>query len=78
MKTKLVKVDEVKIESLIKKNFSEEFMKKIYDIYSDDCMSIVEKTILFDKIFTEEFGQIILSFLLYSSNHLNIYHKFFS
>ena len=56
MKTKLVKVEEVKIESLIKKNFSEEFMRKIYDIYSDDCMSIVEKTILFDKIFTEEFG----------------------
>lgn len=56
MKTKIVKVDEVKIESLIKKNFSEEFMRKIYDIYSDDCMSIVEKTILFDKIFTEEFG----------------------
>lgn len=56
MKTKIVKVDEVKIESLIKRNFSEEFMRKIYDIYSDDCMSIVEKTILFDKIFTEEFG----------------------
>ena len=56
MKKKLVKVDEVKIESLIKKNFSREFMKKIYDIYSDDCMSIVEKTILFDKLFTEEFG----------------------
>ena len=56
MKNKIVKVDEVKIESLIKKNFSEEFMRKIYDIYSDDCMSIVEKTILFDKIFTEEFG----------------------
>lgn len=56
MKTKIVKVDEVKIESLIKKNFSEAFMRKIYDIYSDDCMSIVEKTILFDKIFTEEFG----------------------
>ena len=56
MKTKIVKVDEVKIESLIKKNFSEEFMRKIYDIYSDDCMSIVEKTILFDKLFTEEFG----------------------
>ena len=31
-------------------------MRKIYDIYSDDCMSIVEKTILFDKIFTEELG----------------------
>ena len=56
MKTKIVKVDEVKIESLIKKNFSEEFMRKIYDVYSDDCMSIVEKTILFDKLFTEEFG----------------------
>jgi hypothetical protein len=31
-------------------------MRKIYDIYMDDCMSIVEKTIRFDKIFTEEFG----------------------
>lgn len=56
MKTKLVKVDEVEVESLIKKNFTKEFMRKIYDIYSDDCMSIVEKTILFDKLFTEEFG----------------------
>ena len=56
MKTKLVKVNEVKIESLIKRNFSEEFMRKIYDVYSDDYMSIVEKTIRFDKIFTEEFG----------------------
>ena len=56
MKTKIVKVDEVKIESLIKKNFSEEFMRKIYDVYSNDYMSIVEKTIIFDKIFTEEFG----------------------
>ena len=56
MKTKIVKVDEVKIESLIKKNFSEEFMRKIYDIYSNDYISIVEKTIQFDKIFTEEFG----------------------
>ena len=56
MKTKIVKVDEVKIESLIKKNFSEEFMRKIYDIYSNDYISIVEKTIRFDKIFTEEFG----------------------
>ena len=56
MKTKVVKVGEVKIESLIKKNFSEEFMKKIYDVYSDDYMSIVEKTIIFDRIFTEEFG----------------------
>lgn len=53
---KLVKVDEVKIESLIKKNFSEEFMRKIYDVYSDDYMSIVEKTKAFDKMFTEEFG----------------------
>ena len=56
MKTKLVKVDEVKIESLIKRNFSEEFMRKIYDIYSDDYMSIVEKTIRFDEMFTKEFG----------------------
>ena len=56
MKTNLVKVNEVEVESLIKKNFTEEFMRKIYDIYSDDCMSIVEKTILFDKLFTEEFG----------------------
>ena len=56
MKKELVKVNEVEIESLIRKNFSEEFMRKIYDIYSDDCMSIVEKTIIFDKIFTEEFG----------------------
>ena len=56
MKTKIIKVDEVKIESLIKKNFSEEFMRKVYDIYSNDYISIVEKTIRFDKIFTEEFG----------------------
>ena len=56
MKTKLVKVNEVEIKSLIKKNFSNEFMKKIYDVYSDDYMSIVEKTKLFDKLFTEEFG----------------------
>ena len=56
MKTKIVKVNEVKIESLIKKNFSEEFMRKVYDIYSNDYISIVEKTIRFDKIFTEEFG----------------------
>ena len=48
MKTKLVKVNEVEIKSLIKKNFSNEFMKKIYDVYSDDYMSIVEKTKLFD------------------------------
>ena len=33
MKTKLVKVNEVEIKSLIKKNFSNEFMKKIYDVY---------------------------------------------
>ena len=57
MKTKIVKVDEVKIESLIKKNFSEEFMRKIYDIYSNDYISIVEKTIQFDKLFTDEFGE---------------------
>ena len=52
----LVKVDDVRVESLIKKNFSREFMKKIYDIYSDDCMSIVKKTLLFDEIFGQEFG----------------------
>lgn len=57
MKKKVVKVGEVKIDSLIKKNFSEEFMKKIYNIYIDDCMSIVEKTISFDKMFTDEFGE---------------------
>jgi hypothetical protein len=56
MKTKIVKVDEVKIQSLIKKNFSNEFMKKIYDIYSNDYISIVEKTIMFDDLFTKEFG----------------------
>lgn len=55
-KYKMVKKENVKIESLIKRNFSESFMKKIYDIYIDDCMSIVEKTIRFDKLFTEEFG----------------------
>lgn len=55
-KTKLVKTDEVKIDSLIKKNFSEDFMRKIYDIYSDEFMSIVKKTELFDSIFTKEFG----------------------
>ena len=56
IRKRLVKTGEVKVESLIKRNFSREFMKKIYDIYMDDCMSIVEKTIRFDKIFTEEFG----------------------
>ena len=56
IRKRLVKTGEVRVESLIKKNFSKEFMKKIYDIYMDDCMSIVEKTIKFDKIFTEEFG----------------------
>lgn len=56
MRKKNVKVGEVKIESLIKKNFSGKFMKKVYDVYIDDCMSIVEKTIAFDRIFTEEFG----------------------
>ena len=56
MKTKIVKVNEVKIQSLIKKNFSEEFMKKIYDVYSNDYIGIVEKTIMFDEIFTKEFG----------------------
>ena len=56
MKTKIVKVNEVEIQSLIKKNFSEEFMRKIYDIYSNDYISIVEKTIMFDDIFTKEFG----------------------
>lgn len=55
-KYKVVKVDEVQIDSLIKRNFSRDFMKKIYDVYSDIYMSIVEKTIRFDKIFTEEFG----------------------
>ena len=56
IRKRLVKTGEVKVESLIKKNFSEEFMRKIYDVYMDDCMSIFEKTIRFDKIFTEEFG----------------------
>ena len=56
MKTKIVKVDEVKIESLIKKNFSEDFMRSIYEVYSNDYISIVEKTILFDRLFTDEFG----------------------
>ena len=56
IRKRLVKTGEVKVESLIKRNFSEEFMRKIYYIYMDDCMSIVEKTIRFDKIFTEEFG----------------------
>ena len=56
IRKRLVKTGEVKVESLIKRNFSEEFMRKIYDIYMDDCMSIVEKTIRFDKLFTEEFG----------------------
>ena len=56
IRKRLVKTGEVKVESLIKKNFSEEFMRKIYDIYMNDYMSIVEKTILFDRLFTEEFG----------------------
>lgn len=54
-KTKIIKSGERTIESLIKKNFSKEFMKKIYDIYSNKNMSIVEKTIAFDKYFNEEF-----------------------
>lgn len=54
-KTKMIKSGERVIESLIKKNFSKEFMKKIYDVYSDKNMSIVEKTIAFDKYFNEEF-----------------------
>lgn len=52
----LVKKGTETVVSKIKENFSREFMKKVYDIYIDDCMSIVEKTIRFDKIFTEEFG----------------------
>ena len=55
-KYKMIKKENVKIESLIKRNFSDNFMKKIYDVYSDDCMSIVEKTIRFDTLFTDEFG----------------------
>lgn len=55
-KFELVKKGTETISSKIKENFSREFMKKVYDIYIDDCMSIVEKTIRFDKIFTEEFG----------------------
>ena len=53
---KTVKAGERVIESLIKKNFSREFMKKIYDVYSNKNMAIVEKTIAFDKLFNEEFG----------------------
>jgi hypothetical protein len=56
MKTKMVKVDEVVVNSLIKKNFSDEFLRKVYDIYSNDYISIVDKTIMFDDIFTKEFG----------------------
>lgn len=53
---KLIKKEEVVIESLIKRNFTESFLKKIYDIYMDKLMAIVEKTIAYDKLFTEEFG----------------------
>ena len=83
MKTKIVKVNEVKIESLIKKNFSEEFMRKVYDIYSNDYISIVEKTIRFDKLFTEEFGhRKDYCFFNYTHTIVHIYviyffHKFF-
>lgn len=52
----LVKVEDVKIGSLIKRNFSREFMKKIYDIYINDRMSIVQKTLMYDEIFGKEFG----------------------
>jgi len=55
--TKTYKEGTVEVQSLIKKNFSKEFMKKIYDIYSNKEMSIVEKTIAYDRIFTKEFGE---------------------
>ena len=55
--TKTYKNGTVEVQSLIKKNFSRDFMKKIFDIYSNKEMSIVEKTINYDKIFREEFGE---------------------
>ena len=55
--TKTYKNGTVEVHSLIKKNFSRDFMKKIFDIYSNKEMSIVEKTINYDKIFREEFGE---------------------
>lgn len=55
--TKTYKNGTVEVHSLIKKNFSRDFMKKIFDIYSNKEMSIVEKTINYDKIFRKEFGE---------------------
>lgn len=55
--TKTYKEKTVEVQSLIKKNFSREFMKKIFDVYSNKEMSIVEKTITYDRIFREEFGE---------------------
>ena len=55
--TKTYKNGTVEVQSLIKKNFSRDFMKKIFDIYSNKEMSIVEKTINYDKIFRKEFGE---------------------
>ena len=55
--TRKYKEGTVEVQSLIKKNFSKEFMKKIYNVYSNKEMSIVEKTIAYDRIFTKEFGE---------------------
>ena len=54
--SKTFKEKTINVGSLIKKNFTKEFMKKIYDIYSNKSMSIVEKTIAYDDIFTKEFS----------------------
>lgn len=55
--TKTYKDGTVEVQSLIKRNFSRDFMKKIFDVYSNKEMSIVEKTINYDRIFREEFGE---------------------
>ena len=47
----------INVHSLIKENFTKDFMKKIYNIYANKSMSIVEKTIAYDKLFTKEFGE---------------------
>ena len=55
--SKTFKEKTVNVRSLIKENFTKDFMKKIYNIYANKSMSIVEKTIAYDKLFTTEFSE---------------------
>ena len=55
--SKTFKEKTVNVHSLIKENFTKDFMKKIYNIYANKSMSIVEKTIAYDKLFTTEFSE---------------------